>query len=50
MWEFYNWIPEFKNILPGSPVDSEVKKNPLANAGDMGSIPGEGRSLMLWDH
>ena len=30
--------------FPGGPVD----KNPLAMAGDMGSIPGLGRSHMQW--
>ena len=27
-----------------------VVKNPPANAGDMGSIPGPGRSHMLWSN
>ena len=27
-----------------------VVKNPPANAGDMGSIPGLGRSHMLWNN
>ena len=27
-----------------------VIKNPPANAGDMGSIPGPGRSHMLWSN
>ena len=27
-----------------------VVKNPPANAGNMGSIPGPGRSLMLWSN
>ena len=31
--------------FPGAPV----VKNLPANAGDMGSIPGPGRSHMLWD-
>ena len=32
--------------FPGSPVG----KNPPANAGDMGSIPGMGRFHMQWDN
>ena len=32
--------------LPGD----TVVKNPPANAGDMGSIPGLGRSHMLWSN
>ena len=32
--------------FPGGPV----VKNPPANVGDMGSIPGLGRSHMLWDN
>ena len=32
--------------FPGSPVD----KNPPVNAGDTGSIPGPGRSHMLWSN
>ena len=31
--------------LPGGPA----VKNPPANAGDTGSIPGPGRSHMLWN-
>ena len=30
--------------------DGSVVKNPLANSGDMGLIPGPGRSHMLWDN
>ena len=33
-----------KRDFPGGPV----VKNPPANAGDMNSIPGPGRSHMLW--
>ena len=33
------------NVNPGFPTGSVVK-NPPANAGDMGSIPGAGRSYM----
>ena len=41
-----------KSLLPkpgrrGFPGGAVVK-NPPANAGDMGSIPGPGRSHMLW--
>jgi len=35
--------------LEGFPGDSVVK-NPLANARDMGSIPGSGRSYMPWSN
>ena len=37
----------FKNILPGFPGDAVVENLP-ANAGDMGSSPGLGRSHMPW--
>ena len=30
--------------------DGPVVKNPLANAGDTGSIPGPGRPHMLWSN
>ena len=36
----------FKRDFPGG----TVVKNPPANAGDMGSIPGLGRSHMLWSN
>ena len=35
----------FKDFPDGPPI-----KNPLANAGDMGSISGLGRSHMPWSH
>ena len=38
-----------KNILGGFP-GSSVVKNPPANTGDTGSIPGLGRSHMLWSN
>ena len=38
-----------KNGQQGFP-GSSVVKNPPANVGDMGSIPGPGRSHMLWDN
>ena len=31
-------------------LGGSVVKNPPANAGDMGSIPGLGRSHMLWSN
>ena len=40
-WELGNTILEFKDDISGSEV-----KNPTANVGDMGSIPGPGRSQM----
>ena len=39
----------FKTHLQGFPGGSVVK-NPPANAGNMGSIPGPGRFHMLWDN
>ena len=44
----YNY-PSFKNKFKGFPGGSVVKNMP-ANAGDMSSIPGLGRSHMLWSN
>ena len=38
-----------KSVPQGLPGGSVVK-NPLANAGDMGSVPGLGKSDMLWSN
>ena len=38
-----------KNFFRDFPGGAVVK-NPPANAGDMGSIPGPGRSHMLWSN
>ena len=39
-------LEEREGDLPGGPV----VKNPPANAGGTGSIPGLGRSYMLWSN
>ena len=44
----YNY-PSFKNKFKGFPGGSVVKNMP-ANARDMSSIPGLGRSHMLWSN
>ena len=38
----------FNKVLGGAFPGGAVVKNPPANAGDTGSIPGRGRSHMLW--
>ena len=41
-------IKPSKNLIKGGFPGGAVVKNPPANAGDMGSSPGPGRSHMLW--
>ena len=40
------WVNQVKNLRPGDFPGGTVVKNPLVNAGDMGLIPGPGRSHM----
>ena len=42
------WIILFKNSTWGGLLGGSVVKNLAANAGNMGSIPGLGRFLMLY--
>ena len=44
-WIFHNLI-SYLSDFPRGPV----VKNPPANAGDMGSIPGPGRFHMMWSN
>ena len=44
-----NWIFQFKKAGLGFPGGTVVK-NPPANAGDRGSIPGPGRSHVPWSN
>ena len=43
------WLFKFK-LFGGGLRGGAVVKNPPANAGDMGSSPGPGRSHMLWSN
>ena len=45
--EVEHTITDIKNSTEGFP-GGPVVKNPPANAGNMGSIPGSGRSHMPW--
>ena len=47
--EYYIDLHHNKNCMLGFP-GSAVVKHPPANAGDMGSSPGLGRSHMLWSN
>ena len=44
-----NRLDSLKNLCGGFPGGAVVK-NPPANAGDTGLIPGPGRSHMLWSN
>ena len=55
--KFHGFAPEKWGIMPiqskqysGDFPGGAVVKNPPANAGDTGSIPGPGRSHMLWSN
>ena len=40
----YNWVTELNYLYYWASQVAQVVKNPPANAGDLGSIPGSGRS------
>ena len=48
MLDFYNFVKKKKQTCKGDFPGGPVIKNPLANAGDPGSIPGLGGSPGEW--
>ena len=45
----YKSLGKILKVKMGFPCGS-VAKNPPANAGDTGSVPGQGRSYMRWSN